>query len=124
MRLRLFDILADGPQTVAGAGRAAGAAAGRRARGCWTRRRRCGWSARRGDGRFGLGALGAALVGNPGIAAMVEHHALLYADLRDPVALLRGERGATGSGALLALCRRARSRRRWPAAQVARLHAR
>ena len=25
---------------------------------------------------------------------MVEHHALLYADLADPVALLRGERGA------------------------------
>jgi len=43
----------------------------------------------RGDGRYGLGMLGAALVGNPGIAAMVEHHAMLYEDLRDPVALLR-----------------------------------
>ena len=31
------------------------------------------------------------MVGNPGVAAMVEHHALLYADLADPVALLRGE---------------------------------
>jgi demethylspheroidene O-methyltransferase len=41
--------------------------------------------------RFGLADLGAALVGNPGIAAMVEHHALLYADLADPVALLRGQ---------------------------------
>jgi demethylspheroidene O-methyltransferase len=41
--------------------------------------------------RFGLADLGAALVGNPGIAAMIEHHALLYADLADPVALLRGE---------------------------------
>jgi demethylspheroidene O-methyltransferase len=40
--------------------------------------------------RFGLADLGAALVGNPGVAAMVEHHALLYADLADPVALLRG----------------------------------
>lgn len=49
--------------------------------------------ARRGRGRYGLGDLGAALVGNPGIAAMVEHHAMLYADLRDPVALLRGETG-------------------------------
>jgi demethylspheroidene O-methyltransferase len=46
---------------------------------------------RRGDGRYGLGPLGAALPGNPGIAAMVEHHAALYADLADPVALLRGE---------------------------------
>ena len=46
-------------------------------------------------GRFALGPLGAAMVGNPGIAAMVAHHPLLYADLADPVALLRGERGAT-----------------------------
>jgi demethylspheroidene O-methyltransferase len=49
----------------------------------------------RGDGCYGLGELGAAMRGNPGIAAMVEHHALLYADLRDPVALLRGERAGT-----------------------------
>jgi demethylspheroidene O-methyltransferase len=47
---------------------------------------------RRSDGRYGLGELGAALVGNPGVAAMVEHHAVLYRDLADPVALLRGER--------------------------------
>lgn len=45
---------------------------------------------RRGD-RFGLGPLGAALAGNPGIAAMIDHHHLLYDDLRDPVALLRGD---------------------------------
>ncbi len=45
----------------------------------------------RGGDRFGLGPLGAAFRGNPGIAAMVEHHALLYADLADPLALLRGE---------------------------------
>ncbi len=43
----------------------------------------------RGPGRFGLGMLGAALLGNPGVSAMVEHHAVLYDDLRDPVALLR-----------------------------------
>ncbi len=45
----------------------------------------------RGAGRYGLGDLGAALLGNPSIAALIEHHALLYADLADPVALLRGE---------------------------------
>ncbi|MBE7247488.1 MAG: methyltransferase domain-containing protein, partial [Actinomycetospora chiangmaiensis] len=45
--------------------------------------------------RFALADLGAATLGNPGIAAMVEHHALLYADLADPVALLRGEAGRT-----------------------------
>lgn len=48
---------------------------------------------RRGDERYGLGPLGAAVLGNPGIAAMVEHHAALYADLADPVALLRGQGG-------------------------------
>ncbi|SFL52284.1 methyltransferase [Methylorubrum salsuginis] len=41
------------------------------------------------DGRFGLADLGAAMIGNPSIAAMVEHHSMLYADLADPVALLR-----------------------------------
>jgi demethylspheroidene O-methyltransferase len=49
----------------------------------------------RGDGRIGLGQLGAAMVGNEAVTAMVEHHALLYADLQDPVALLRGERRDT-----------------------------
>jgi demethylspheroidene O-methyltransferase len=41
--------------------------------------------------RFALADLGAALIGNPSIAAFVDHHALLYEDLADPVALLRGE---------------------------------
>lgn len=45
----------------------------------------------RGRDRFGLGPLGAALRGNPGVAMMIEHHARLYADLSDPLALLRGE---------------------------------
>lgn len=44
----------------------------------------------RGAAGFALGDLGAALLGNPGVAAMIEHHGALYADLRDPVALLRG----------------------------------
>jgi len=49
---------------------------------------------RRGQGRVGLGMLGAALLGNPGVEAMVRHHGLLYADLADPVALLRGAAGS------------------------------
>ncbi len=40
---------------------------------------------------YRLGALGAALRGNPGVAAMVRHHQLFYADLAEPVKLLRGE---------------------------------
>lgn len=50
---------------------------------------------RRADGRYGLGVHGAAFIGNPAVASMVEHHALLYRDLADPVALLRGERRET-----------------------------
>jgi demethylspheroidene O-methyltransferase len=41
--------------------------------------------------RFALDDLGAAMIGNPAIAAFVAHHDLLYSDLRDPVALLRGQ---------------------------------
>lgn len=48
---------------------------------------------RRSRGRYGLGPVGAALIGNPGVVAMIEHHAMLYGDLKDPVALLRGEAG-------------------------------
>ena len=43
------------------------------------------------DERFALGDLGASMLGNPSIADFVEHHTILYDDLRDPVALLRGE---------------------------------
>lgn len=50
----------------------------------------------RRSGRFGLGMRGAALLGNPGALRMVEHHRLLYRDLADPVALLRGEASASG----------------------------
>lgn len=42
-----------------------------------------------------LGAKGAALLGNAGALAMIEHHAVLYRDLVDPVALLRSPRGST-----------------------------
>jgi demethylspheroidene O-methyltransferase len=48
--------------------------------------------ARRSGGRVGLGPLGAALVDNAAITEMILHHGMLYADLADPVALLRGER--------------------------------
>ena len=94
VRLRLFDILAEGPQTVAAL--SVRLSLSQEA----TMRLLCAavslrLAARRGNDRFGLGDLGAALLGNPGIAAMVEHHALLYADLEDPVALLRGERPDT-----------------------------
>jgi demethylspheroidene O-methyltransferase len=44
---------------------------------------------------YGLGMLGAAINGNPGYAEIVRHHEMLYADLADPVALLKGGAGPT-----------------------------
>lgn len=49
----------------------------------------------RAGGRWGLGELGATLVDDEAIGAMVEHHRALYADLADPLALLRTERAET-----------------------------
>lgn len=49
--------------------------------------------ARRG-GLYALGPLGAALVGNTGVKAMIVHHDILYADLRDPLKLLAGTGGS------------------------------
>ena len=90
VRLRLFDLLKPGPLTVEEiahrlnlsedvAGRLLTAAVGLRL------------VERRGSGRYGLGGLGAAMLTSPGLAIMVEHHALLYRDLDDPVRLLRNE---------------------------------
>ena len=44
----------------------------------------------RSEGRYGLGALGAPVAGHVGIRAMIEHHAVLYQDMQDPVAMLKG----------------------------------
>lgn len=94
VRLKLFDLLAAGPLTAANIAeklqlppdstdRLLEAAVSLRL------------VEKRMTGRFGLGPLGAAMVGNPAVSAMVEHHSLLYADLRDPVRLLRGEHGSS-----------------------------
>jgi len=50
---------------------------------------------RRSGGRYGLGALGAPVVAHEGLRAMVEHNALLYEDMRDPLALLRAPEEAS-----------------------------
>jgi len=97
VRLKLFDLLAEGPLTPAeiaarlsvppqSTERLLEAAASLRL------------VEKRGAGRYGLGSLGAALVGNPAVGEMVEHNRLLYADLHDPVGLLRGERADTELG--------------------------
>jgi len=94
VRLRLFEILRAGPLTTTELSARLALSPD-----ATTRLLRAAVSLRlvsaRGQDRYGLGSLGAAVAGNPGIAAMVEHHGLLYADLEDPVALLRGEQGPT-----------------------------
>jgi demethylspheroidene O-methyltransferase len=94
VRLELFDMLAEGPQTAARLAPRLGLApeAAERLLAAAVSLKLV---ARRG-GAFGLGPLGAAMVGNPGLAAMIAHHAVLYADLGDPVGLLRGAPAETG----------------------------
>lgn len=93
VRLNLFDTLAEGPQTVAALSLRLGLTEA-----STTRLLAAAVSLqlvqRQSGGRFGLGVLGAPLVGNHGLAALIAHHASLYADLADPVALLRGEAGS------------------------------
>jgi demethylspheroidene O-methyltransferase len=90
VRVRLFEILAEGPASRSEIARRIELpleATERLLRAALSLR----LVARRAGDRYGLGMLGAALVRNEAITAMVEHHALLYADLADPVALLRGD---------------------------------
>lgn len=90
VRLRLFDHLATGPQTLPRLAALTGVPLAGLER---LLRAACSLQLlqQRDTGAYGLGVLGAPLVGDPGIAAMVEHHALLYEDLRDPVALLKAD---------------------------------
>lgn len=53
---------------------------------------------RRRGARYGLGPLGAPMVGQGALRAMVEHHTTLYRDLVDPVALLRHGSGDSELG--------------------------
>jgi demethylspheroidene O-methyltransferase len=89
-RLRLFDILLEAPQT-------ADTLAERLALTPQATMRlleaaiSLGLADRRSGARYGLGQLGAALAGNRAVLSLIEHQPMLYADLHDPVALLRGE---------------------------------
>lgn len=94
VELRLFDLLKHGPMS-------AGALAERMSLPMASFERLMAAAAslrlveRRSSDQYGLGQLGAALLGNPGVLAMIEHHRLLYSDLRDPVSLLRGAANET-----------------------------
>ena len=97
VRLQMFDRLADGPRSIAELSAATQLSP-------TMTERLCAAAAAlelldlRADGSYALGRLGAPLVGNEGLHAMIEHHATLYADLSDPVALLRGDRRAAMAG--------------------------
>lgn len=90
VRLRLFDTLATGPLAVHDLSAATGVP-GEALERLLEAAEALRLVERRGTGRWGLAIRGAAILANPGIAAMVEHHAVLYADLADPVALLRSQ---------------------------------
>ncbi|MEM6695954.1 MAG: methyltransferase [Pseudomonadota bacterium] len=49
-----------------------------------------GLLARRRNGRYAIGRKGAAILGVPGLTAMIQHNRAFYADMADPLALLRG----------------------------------
>ncbi|MGK7755832.1 methyltransferase family protein [Roseovarius sp. C03] len=46
---------------------------------------------RRRDGAYALARKGAAILGVPGLENMIRHNSEFYADMADPMALLRGE---------------------------------
>jgi demethylspheroidene O-methyltransferase len=93
VRLKLFELLKDRPLTREEIAQRLGLgedAAGRLLTAAVALR----LAEHRSGARYGLGGLGAAMLASPGLATMVEHHALLYRDLDDPVRLLRDERNA------------------------------
>ena len=92
VRLGLFDLLAERPQTAAALANRLSLSTDAMTT-LLDAAESLGLLSRRPGGRFALGPLGAPMVGNAAIAALVEHHALLYADIADPVALLRGDGG-------------------------------
>jgi demethylspheroidene O-methyltransferase len=97
-QLRVFEMLGEGPKTAEDIAARTGlpsASAERLLRAALA----LDLVGERSGGRYGLADLGAAFLGNPGIGPMVEHHAMLYADLADPVSLFRdGPAGGRLSG--------------------------
>jgi demethylspheroidene O-methyltransferase len=86
VRLGLFDLLAEGARPLSDIARDAGVDSDRLQRlldaavGLELLERLTG-------DRYGLGVHGAAMAGNASLLALVEHHALFYEDLTDPVSL-------------------------------------
>jgi demethylspheroidene O-methyltransferase len=90
VRLRVFDRLAETPRTPSDLAQAIGLDVDQAQR-LLDAAVALALARRRRDGRYALAARGAVVRGDPGLVEMIEHHALVYRDLADPVALLRGE---------------------------------
>ncbi len=90
VRLKLLELLAAAPRTAEEVARSL-ALPDDGARRLLSGAEALGLVEKLGDGRFTLSMDGAALLGNPGALAMIAHHPHFYDDLRDPVALVRGE---------------------------------
>ena len=88
----LFRALADGPLTAADVARKADLSP-QAARDLLEGLSAIGMAERLGGDRYALGVHGAAFVADPGLEAMVRHNQLFYADLADPLALLRRRGG-------------------------------
>lgn len=95
VRLKLFDLLADGPRSIEDLASRLGLGVDATHR-LLTAAVSLRLVSVRGGNRYGLGELGGALLANPGVVAMIEHHAILYDDLRDPIRLLRDPDAETG----------------------------
>ena len=89
MELRILHTLLDGPALAAMLARGHGIPADRMASAA-ARGRRARPAARRETGNVCDHDRGAALLGVPGLEQMILHHDVLYRDLADPVAFLRG----------------------------------
>lgn len=86
-RLRLFALLAEGPRSVADIARHIGLPEDA-ARRLLAAAASLDLLQALPEDRYALGELGAAALGTPGLDAMIEHHAILYRDLADPLPLL------------------------------------
>jgi len=93
VRLKIFDLLSKGPVTTPDLARALGLTEAVAER-LMAAAAALGLADRAGTRRYALGPQGAALMGNAGLMDMIEHHTHLYADLADPVALLRSGKGS------------------------------
>jgi demethylspheroidene O-methyltransferase len=89
VELRLLHRLMDGPADAATLAAGTGIDVDRMARLC-DGAAALGLMRRRLDGRYAVARRGAAILGVPGLEAMIAHHVVLYRDMADPVALLRG----------------------------------